>query len=144
MVDRAKIGKKARRKGTNYERKVAKELTKITGYNWRRVPYSGASYIPGDVTIVDEGYEFQWVVELKNRKDLNLQKVFKNPLVLKPYFLEADILIFNSNGQSVVVVSPNICFASGYPRTRIRFDINGDCYIGFDIKYFDKIIRKEE
>lgn len=144
MVDRVKIGRAARRKGTAYERKVARLLTSITGFTWRRVPYSGASYIPGDVTVVDGDYVFPFVVELKNRKDLTLQKVFKNPDVLLQYMEENTILIFNSGGQSLVV------FPVDEKKDLTSLKICGTIVLRnenfwlFDLKYFDLIIKKEK
>ncbi len=138
MTDWKKIGKKSKRKGSNYERKVARDLTKITGYNWRRVPYSGASYIPGDVTIVEGDIKLGYVVELKNRADLTLSRIFKHPAVLGEYLKEGDILIFNNEGQSIAVV-PQTFFKKTLDMP-IYLCYNG--HVAFDLKYFWKVIKK--
>lgn len=143
-TDWKKLGKQNRAKGAAYERKIAKELTKITGYKWSRVPYSGASYIPGDVTIVDGDFIFPHVVELKNRQDLTLAKVYRNPKVMKQYLEENTILIFKSDGRSYVVIPACV---RGVELLDIdvvtRIFIDNDGYDMFDIKYFDLIVRKD-
>ena len=144
MTDWKKLGKQNRAKGAAYERKVAKDLTKITGYKWRRVPYSGASYIPGDVTIVDGDYNFPHVVELKNRKDLTLAKVYRNPKVCKQYLEENTILIFKSDGQSYVVVNQNYVVNETDTDILSHILIDNILYFMFDIKHFVSIVRKDD
>ena len=148
MVDRVKIGRAARRKGTAYERKIARLLTKITGFNWRRVPYSGASYIPGDVTIVDGDCVFPYTVELKNRKDLTLQKVFKNPDVLLQYMEENTVLIFNSGGQSLVVFpvsvkKEDVIYYLTSAKIYGTIMLRNEEFLIFDIKHFGLLVERE-
>lgn len=105
-VDRKKLGKTNRRKGINYERKVARNMTKYTGDKWNRAPYSGASYIEGDIVRLNK--EFPYVIECKNRKDITLDKIFRRPELLTPYISDSQILIFNNRGQSLVVYPSGI------------------------------------
>jgi len=101
LKDKRKMGKAAKRKGSRYELKVAKTLTKHTNFTWRRTPYSGAGHIAGDVFATD--FEFPWVVELKDRKDTSLLKVFKNPECIAKWLEDKTILVFNDGGTDVVV-----------------------------------------
>ena len=106
--ERRKLGKANKLKGGNYERKIARSISSATGYRWKRTPYSGAGHISGDVFCLD--FEFPFVVELKNRRDLSLLKVFKNPSVVSKYLTgwkldeECTILIFNDAGTDICIV----------------------------------------
>ncbi len=105
-VDRKKLGKANRLKGTNYERKVARKMTELTGQNWRRTPYSGAGHIPGDVMRLPDPFPYE--IELKNRNDVSLLRAFKNPNSLQPYVSDKQILMFNDNGLTLVVIHENM------------------------------------
>lgn len=106
MVDYVAQGKKNRRKGTEYERKVAREMSKLTGQVWRRTPYSGAAHISGDIFRLSPT-PFPFTVELKNRADITLDKIFRNPNCIWELVNE-QILIFNNHGQDLVVLSEYI------------------------------------
>lgn len=85
MADFSKIGKRSRRKGGDYERKICHILTDYTGVKFRRAPRSGAllregkingSFVSGDL-ICDK--DFQFSIECKNRKNINIESVLKSP-----------------------------------------------------------------
>lgn len=143
--DRVKLGKRNRRKGTDYERKVARLLARYTGLRWSRVPYSGASYIAGDVTCLDFNYPF--VFELKNRGDVSLTKVFRNPQSIQPYVNEDQILIFNNEGQDIAVVPFHKTFGlfkyeGRTPANHFVVTIAGIVYMGMDLKDLGGILKE--
>jgi len=105
--EKIKLGKKNRRKGIGFERKVARELSKHTGDRWIRTPYSGAGHIAGDIMRLSP-FSFPYAIECKNRADITLLKVLKNPEILRPYMKDMQIIIFNDNGCSLVVI-PEEC-----------------------------------
>lgn len=87
MVDHSKIGKSARRKGANYELKIAKLLKEYTSVNFRRVPASGGFNKRGTNTVAKEYFcgdlisdrsDFLYCIEAKNRKGFNLLNSIKN------------------------------------------------------------------
>lgn len=86
------------RKGSNFERKIAKEINEMFGTNVRRTPNSGGLSIKGDI-IATSGTlsEYHW--ELKNQEKLNIWKALHQsrsdrgsriPLVVFTKNLEAD------------------------------------------------------
>lgn len=145
MVDRVKLGKKSNRKGKAYERKVARDMSKFTGQTWKRTPHSGAGHIPGDIMRLPEPFEY--TIELKNRKDLTLDRVFKNPNVLQPYMEDKQILIFNNHGQSLVVLSVDIVtssFGKLYSCITTSLKVGGDWYIMSTLKDLCACIKENE
>ena len=142
VVDRVALGRRARTKGTNYERTIARLMSKYTGLRWNRVPYSGASYIPGDVTCLDKPYPL--VIELKNRADCNLNRVFRNPQTINTYVNEEQVLIFNNSGQNIVVAPYNkiTSVSIRFPDNHAMVKIAGIMYIVLDLKDFCSIIME--
>ena len=66
--DWSKIGRRSRRKGQRFERKIAKVLTKATGLTWRRTPASGGMEWKGDVICTDLApHQQPFIVECKDR-----------------------------------------------------------------------------
>lgn len=85
MTDWSKVGKKSRRKGGEYERKICHFLTDITGVKFKRSPRSGALlregrisgiYISGDLT---SDRDFVFSIECKNRDNISIESALKNP-----------------------------------------------------------------
>lgn len=88
MVDHSKIGRRSKRKGKTYERRVGKLLTDFTQINFRSVPGSGGFNKFGGVSIREELFcgdvicdsqDFKFCVEAKNRKTFDFNSVLKNP-----------------------------------------------------------------
>ena len=88
IMDKSKIGKKSKRKGKKYEARIAFILSEFTGMKFRRVPSSGGfnktggqvileNVFSGDVICEDRAFAFS--VEAKNRKDISLTALLKNP-----------------------------------------------------------------
>jgi hypothetical protein len=84
MTNWSKVGKRSRRKGGTYERKICKLLTETTTVKFRRSPRSGAllrdgrvngQFISGDLTSESP---FAYSIECKNRKILSLDSALKN------------------------------------------------------------------
>lgn len=85
-------------KGKRYERHIAKQLTKLTGIKWYRVPGSGMystntgttdKRFKGDV-YCDEGYD-DVVIECKNTKDkLNINTFFNKTGKMKKYIAQCE------------------------------------------------------
>lgn len=146
MVDYKKQGKANRRKGTEYERKVARKMTELTGMTWRRTPYSGAGHIPGDVMRLPEPFEYE--IELKNRNDVSLLRAFKNPNSLQPYVSDKQILMFNDNGLTLVVmhedIAIDILLDTNYNAvgTVTSLDIGNDAYSMVTLKDFCAMIKE--
>ena len=145
MVDRKKLGKANRRKGHDFERKVAKFISNHTGSDWRRTPYSGAGHISGDVFRLPT--PFPYAIELKNRKDITLDKIFKNPDTIKQYVSSEQILIFNNKGQAIVIVNMEIMKKMPYtesgefsPVTDLHID--GDWYLMLNLKDFCDLLKE--
>lgn len=103
---RSDIGRYSREKGTRFERAVARELSKITGMKFRRTPYSGGGHVPGDIMRVDGPFRLE--IETKNRKELKLSRIFKNPLLITEYLHPNKIVIFNEDGHRYCVAA-DIC-----------------------------------
>lgn len=140
MIDRKKLGKKNKAKGSAYERKVAREISKRTGERWVRTPMSGAWHIPGDICNLDNPYEY--TIECKNRQDLSLLKVFKNPEVLKPWAEDKQIIIFNDSGTSIVV-APVEFIEKDYDFCYGTCVIQKKVYYIMILKEFCKLLNKE-
>lgn len=138
-AQRSMRGKAARRKGTDYERKIARTLKKLTGKRWSRVPMSGASYIPGDVTCLD--FDLPFVIELKNREDIRLNKIYKSPHVLNHLVSMEQILIFNNDGQDLVVIP----YELGAGKIEIPYSVldscGMECYV-ITLKNFATILKE--
>jgi len=79
-----RLGKRSRRKGHDYERKICKFLSDITGVKFRRAPRSGAmirdgmingTFLSGDL-LSEKNFVFS--IECKNRKKISLCGAIKN------------------------------------------------------------------
>lgn len=86
--DRSNIGRRSKRKGKAYEARVAELFTKFTGISFRRTPNSGGYNKSGGVVIADHLFSgdiicdnpnFIFNVEAKNRENLSLPALLKNP-----------------------------------------------------------------
>ena len=86
--DPSKVGKRSKRKGNTYERRVARLLTDLTDVPFRRVPGSGGfnksgpllegKLFSGDV-VCDREYKFKFSIEAKNRQSFSFIKSLSNP-----------------------------------------------------------------
>lgn len=103
MRTKSQLGKYSRNKGASYERDIARKLSKLTGQTWRRTPQSGANCIAGDVHRLSPS-SFPYTIELKNREDIKLDKIFRNPSSIWEFLSDKQILIFNNRGQDFVVI----------------------------------------
>ena len=78
---RSRAGKKAKRKGGTFERKIAKYLSEFWGASFHRTPASGGSPLKGDFNMAgdlctsDEDWMFH--VECKNQEALNIWKAYE-------------------------------------------------------------------
>ena len=73
------MGEKSRRKGANFERKIAKALTEALGVEFRRTPLSGgwadSSQVAGDIVPI-ENFDFPFSLECKNVEGWTLESLF--------------------------------------------------------------------
>ncbi len=71
--------RKARTKGAQAERYLAKLFTEVTGFRFRRTPKSGGwdPNFSGDIICVDEGVRFPWSVESKNQEQWEFSQLFE-------------------------------------------------------------------
>ena len=149
-VDRVKLGRANRRKGAAYERKVANIMTKLTGQTYRRTPYSGAGHIPGDIMRLPEPFPYE--IELKNRHDITLTRIFKNPNTIQKYVSDTQILIFNESSLSMVVIHKDMYINLVRKQETIPFPLNidtnlsigGDRYWMITLKDFCNLIKEED
>lgn len=136
--ERSKMGKRNRRKGGDYERKISKKLAKLTSFRWSRVPYSGASYIPGDVISLD--FAFPFVFELKNREDIDMGKVFRAPYTLRDLVSYEQILIFNNYGQDLVLLPSKMVSNPELPYAKLQL-VDIECTL-ITLENFAKILME--
>jgi len=104
-VNKPKTGSKAKKHGQSFEYTVAKKMSSLTGFRWKKTPRSGGAHIAGDVFCLD--FKFPYPIECKNLESLNLLKVYKNPAILARINWKdplKDILIFNDTGTPVVII----------------------------------------
>ena len=74
------MASKSKLKGTAYESKIAKLLTKELGLEFKRVPLSGSiEYLKGDLWTPLDTASFKFTIECKHYKEIN----FTNLLVAK-------------------------------------------------------------
>ena len=80
--EHVKLGRRAKRKGSSYERTVAKKFSDKCGVEFKRTPQSGgfakksekADDFRGDITVVDPHRTLTLHIECKNCKTLTLPK----------------------------------------------------------------------
>ena len=147
-VNREATGKRNKQRGSEYERRVAKLLTKLTGHRWNRTPLSGASVIAGDVYCLDKQYPF--TIECKARGDITLFKIFSNPNTLEdikkdePLVSPTQILIFKEGLQNFIIahkdIFPHISLGDfSYCNSYCRIYYKKECYFIFDIDVFKRL-----
>jgi len=83
-LNRSNLGKRSRRKGGNYERKVKALLKEWLGIDLERTPLSGGfaksrnlKSVKGDLNTLDEGVEFLLHIECKDQKRWALKEWWK-------------------------------------------------------------------
>lgn len=135
----SKKGKKSNSKGKAYEREIARKLSKFTGQTWKRTPYSGAGHIAGDVfRLVPSAFPF--TVECKNRVDITLDRIFRNPNVIWDLVSDTQILIFNNRGQDLVVVPYKGTVNLGGCQIFAQLKFTEEYYYMISLEDFAKII----
>jgi hypothetical protein len=102
-VDRSKTGKKAKEVGNYFERRVAKKLHLLTKYRSRKTPKSGGHEIPGDVYFPDLLYQ-PCIIECKNRENITLARIFKDPSIAEEYIAHEQIYIWNESGNIIGII----------------------------------------
>ena len=116
-------------------------MTKLTGNKWVRVPYSGAAHIPGDVMCITK--PFKMVIELKNREDVSLDRIFKTPNSIQPYMQENQVLMFNNHGQTLVVIPIEMILGYDMGSFHATVKISNEWYSIVDLKTFCDIIKED-
>ena len=88
MLDHSAIGRRAKGKGSSYERRVAKFLMELTGVNFRKTPASGGFGKQGVIVaehaftgdIICDRPDFKFSVECKNRaNDFSFAQILSVP-----------------------------------------------------------------
>ena len=143
MPDWKKIGKRSKDKGKAFERDIAKRLTVLTGRRWRRTICSGGQYETYDVKCLDGGYP---PIECKNRKDITLEKVWKNPDILRSIVDEFSVVVFHSGSLNLCVVPCSMKSGLGFERAAVVADleIDGLPYWMFSIEHFKVLEQTNE
>lgn len=83
-IEQSKRGKSSKRKGSNYERKVARMYKESLNVNLVRTPMSGgfqknvkATNIKGDLSCLDENIDFLLHTECKDQKTVKIRNWFE-------------------------------------------------------------------
>lgn len=103
----SKQGKRAKRKGGNYERLIAKKFQDRYGVELKRTPQSGgfakkcdkADDYRGDITIVDTKQMLKLHIECKNQKQLQLKNWLEQAESDCPYG-KTPVVIFHQHNTS--------------------------------------------
>lgn len=121
-ANKKKTGKKAKNKGNAFENTISKIYSEILGVRFKRVPASGGlrwknrSDVIGDITITDEDYRAEFVVECKNSEAWNLRDLLfgNDNTAIKKYITQAEDetkragkpfhLIIKSKGYKPIVI----------------------------------------
>ncbi len=134
MADFSKVGKKSCRKGKTHERRVARKLSELLNMEFKRTPQSGGGHVPGDVMRLDGPFRLE--IECKDRVQITIEKVFKNPTVLRAILADRRLVIFNSDGKDYCVLHEKWCKRTmdvlDRPHGFLR-DNEGDLYALFPI-----------
>ncbi len=121
---KARIARKSRNKGSNYEREVAKKIAGYFNLEWTRAFFRtkphGHAQPNGDIQPINEMYE-HWrsaklgVLECKNRKEWSFDNLFRNPdkSYLIGYWKKSNedtksnntVVVFTKNGVSDYVLT---------------------------------------
>ena len=129
---RAKIAKRSRTKGSNYEREIAKKIAAYFGEPWDKCFYRtkphGMAQPNGDIQPINAMYE-RWKsaglgpLECKNRATWSFDQIFKNPEKSELYRYwkksnqdtnrEDTVLIFTKNGVSDFVMTLSNVLSQG-------------------------------
>lgn len=135
-VNRVATGKVAKRRGNSFELAVARYLSRKTGSTFKRTPASGGMEFKGDIFLL--GGDLPFILECKNREDIHLLKILKDPEYIADLVHNKQVLIFNQ--REAVVVYP-VCL--GLPTTGSYFDvvINENPYIITPLKDFVDVIK---
>ena len=71
--------------------------------SFKRTPYSGGGHVPGDIMRVDGPFKLE--IECKNRREVKVERIFRNPSIISEYLDPNRILIFNNDGQIYCVIN---------------------------------------
>lgn len=118
MADQSAVGKKSKRKGKTYEAHVASLLTQFTNTSFRRVPSSGGFNKTGGVVVATQIFtgdvfcdnpDFKFSVEAKNRKDISLTALLRDPTSAKltKYWYQCVEDAKNNNRKPIMFFKPN-------------------------------------
>lgn len=143
-IDREATGRASKRHGSYLEHRVAKHLTKATGFIFKKTPASGGMHLAGDIFCIDHEMQVQLIknlgeIECKNREDITAGRILKDP----EFLLEADkggplisskkVAIFNNGGQLMVIAHFMVLLFHPLESTLTRFQLNGEAYYMGDI-----------
>lgn len=117
-IDHSKIGRRSKRKGKRYESRVAKLLTDFTKVNFRKIPSSGGFNKFGGVVVAKHVFtgdvccdnsSFKYSVEAKNRQDINIATIIKNPSTspLSKYWYQCVEDANSNNKKPIMFFKPN-------------------------------------
>jgi len=90
MTDMSKVGRKSKRKGSSFERKMAKIISLWYGEEVIRTPASGGmrSITRSDLTARNPDH-FPFIIECKHREDINFESIIKSPKAIIDYWIES-------------------------------------------------------
>lgn len=143
-IDREATGRASKRHGSYLEHRVAKHLTKATGFIFKKTPASGGMHLAGDIFCIDHEMQVKLIgvlgeIECKNREDITAGKILKDP----EFLLEADkgeplispkkVAIFNNGGQLMVIIHSSVGALLALDSIVTRFQLNEEAYYMGDI-----------
>jgi len=104
-VDRSKIAKYNRIKGSNYERRICRLLSEWWGEPIYRTPSSGGSHWKGDGVAMDPGFPFH--IECKNRQSWQFEDLFKVKGELLKYWEQCEKDALESSKIPLLIFTKN-------------------------------------
>ena len=117
--EQSAIGRRSKRKGKAYEARVAKLWSDFTGENFRRVPSSGGFNKFGGLVVATQIFtgdvfsnnpNFIFSVEAKNRQDISLTALLKNPptATITSYWYQCVEDARNNKKKPIMFFKPNM------------------------------------
>jgi len=98
-LQQSTIGKRSRRKGASFQNTVARMLSKAWDIPVLSTPQSGGLSLKGDLCVGGNPpkYTLAYSVECKNRKDISIPVILRNPDILP--ISESQVVFFKEYGS---------------------------------------------
>lgn len=104
---KSQVAKYSRIKGSNYERKICKLLTKWWDKPIYRTPISGGSHWKGDGVTMDPDFPFH--LECKNRQSWKFEDLFREKNEIMKYWKQCENDALESGKIPLLIFTKNYC-----------------------------------